>query len=189
MKKIGILGGTFDPPHIGHLIVGNEVLQALRLDEVRFMPNHIPPHKQKSNKVSDEDRLRLIELAVLDNPGFKVEDFEINRQGTSYTYETILELRKLEPETEFFFIIGGDMIEYLPKWHKIDDLIQLVQFVGVKRPSYDVSTEYPIMMVDIPELVLSSSIIRDKLLAGQTVKYLLPDCVIKYIEENGLYES
>ncbi|WP_409301805.1 nicotinate-nucleotide adenylyltransferase [Peribacillus sp. SCS-155] len=189
MKKIGILGGTFDPPHIGHLIVANEVFHALQLDEIRFMPNHTPPHKRKTNKVSDSDRLNMLKIAVKDHPGFFVEEIELHRDGASFTYDTMVELNSLEPESSFYFIIGADMIEYLPKWHKIDELLQLVQFVGVKRPTYNDVTEYPVRMVDIPEMVISSSMIRDKIWNRQTIKYLLPDSVIKYIEENHLYES
>jgi nicotinate-nucleotide adenylyltransferase len=189
MKKIGILGGTFDPPHIGHLVVGNEVLDALGLDEIRFMPNHMPPHKKKTTSVTDADRLAMLTFAIEGNDFFSIETIEIERKGTSYTYDTMRLLKEREPGCEFYFIIGADMIEYLPKWHKIDELMQLVKFVGVKRPTYSESTDYPVTMVDIPEMFISSSMIREKIKKGRTVKYLLPEKVITYIEENHLYES
>jgi nicotinate-nucleotide adenylyltransferase len=188
MKKIGILGGTFDPPHIGHLVVANEVLDALQLDEVRFMPNHVPPHKKKTMDISDGDRLAMLHYAIDGNEFFSVETIEMERKGTSFTYETIQLLRQREPDHEFYFIIGADMIEYLPKWHKIDELIELITFVGVKRPTYNERTEYPIMMVEIPEMLISSSKIREKIKGCKTTKYLLPEKVIRYIEENDLYE-
>ncbi|PLT34629.1 nicotinate-nucleotide adenylyltransferase [Bacillus sp. V5-8f] len=187
MKRIGIVGGTFDPPHIGHLIVANEVLDALELDEIRFMPNHVPPHKEKTLNVTDEDRVAMLSYALEGNDFFLIEKIEIERQGTSYTYETIQLLRQREPENDFHFIIGADMIEYLPRWHKIDELMKLVKFIGVKRPTYNEKTNYPIMMVDIPEMFISSSAIRDRIKKGKTVKYLLPEKVIQYIEENDLY--
>ncbi len=186
---MGILGGTFDPPHMGHLIVANEVAEALMLDEVRLMPNHIPPHKKLNVKVTAENRLEMVMLAVESNPRLKPEPFEIGQEGTSYTYETIKALREREPDVEFYFIIGADMIEYLPKWHKVDELAQLIQFVGVKRPEYNEETEYPVLLVDIPQIDLSSSLIREKLKSGKSIKYLVPEKVEKYIEENTLYES
>ncbi|CAK6476099.1 nicotinate-nucleotide adenylyltransferase [Peribacillus castrilensis] len=189
MKKIGILGGTFNPPHIGHLIIANEVLDALELDEIRFMPNHVPPHKEKSEEVTDMDRLAMLENAIAGNPSFYIEGIEIERKGTSYTYDTIKLLKELEPANEFYFIIGADMIEYLPNWHRIDELVHMVNFVGVKRPGYNENTVYPITMVKVPQMFISSSMIRRKLRTGKTVKYLIADPVVKYIKGNGLYES
>ncbi|CAH0347081.1 nicotinate-nucleotide adenylyltransferase [Bacillus sp. CECT 9360] len=189
MKKIGILGGTFDPPHIGHLVVANEVLDALQLDQIRFMPNHVPPHKEKTQDVTDEARVEMLSLSIEGNDSFSIEKIEIERKGTSYTYDTIEQIRQKEPDHEFYFIIGADMIEYLPHWHKIDELMKLVRFVGVKRPTYSEVTDYPITMVNIPEMLISSSLIREKIKKGKTVKYLLPEKVIRYIEENDLYES
>lgn len=189
MKRVGILGGTFDPPHIGHLIIANEVLDALNLDEIRFMPNHVPPHKQKTQQVSNLDRLSMLENAISGHPSFFVEDIEIEREGTSFTLDTVKLLKNREPEVEFYFIIGADMIAYLPNWHGVDELMTLISFIGVKRPGYEESTRYPITMVEMPELHLSSSMIRKRIKAGQTIKYLLPDNVREYIKENGLYES
>ncbi|EHL73519.1 MULTISPECIES: nicotinate-nucleotide adenylyltransferase [Bacillus] len=188
-KRVGILGGTFNPPHIGHLIIANEVLCALGLNEVRFMPNYEPPHKQKMDSVSVEDRLAMVSLAIADHPKFTIEEIELLRMGKSYTYDTMVLLKEREPDTEFYFIIGGDMIEYLPKWYRIEELCKLVQFVGVKRPNYSVDTPYPVLIVDVPEIQLSSSLIRKKIAKNETVKYLLPDSVIAYIKENRLYET
>lgn len=189
MKKIGILGGTFNPPHIGHLIIANEVLDALNLDEIRFMPNYVPPHKEQSGEVTADDRLAMLECALTDHPLFFLETIEIERKGTSYTYDTMKLLIEKEPDASFYFIIGADMIEYLPKWHQIDELIELVHFVGVNRPGYNVETDYPIIMVDVPQMYISSSTIRRKLRTGRTVRYLIPDPVVNYIKGNDLYES
>jgi len=187
MKKVGILGGTFDPPHYGHLLIANEVLSALKLDQIWFMPNHEPPHKKKPESVCDEDRLHMLELAIAGNEAFTIQPIELERKGPSYTVDTMKILKMEYPEHQFFFIIGADMIEYLPKWHDIDILLELVQFVGVKRPSYSHQTAYPVLYVDVPAIDVSSSMIRDRVKNDKSVRYLLPDPVIDYIEEQHLY--
>ncbi|WP_203361680.1 nicotinate-nucleotide adenylyltransferase [Bacillus sp. REN10] len=187
-KKVGLLGGTFNPPHVGHLIIANEVLEALELDEVRFMPNKTPPHKQMDERVSEEDRIGMLSVAIDNHPKFQLELIEMERNGKSYTYDTIKLLKEREPKTDFYFIIGGDMIEYLPKWYQIDKLCQLVTFVGVRRPGYSVETSYPVRLIDTPEIHLSSSLLREKAATNGTLRYLLPDQVIAYIKENQLYE-
>ncbi|NHC39410.1 nicotinate-nucleotide adenylyltransferase [Bacillus sp. MM2020_1] len=187
MLKVGILGGTFDPPHNGHLLIANEVLSTLQLDEIWFLPNQEPPHKKKSESISNEDRLQMLELAIGGNDAFRVETMELHRQGPSYTVDTMKMMNNQYPDHQFFFIIGADMIEYLPKWHKIDELIKLVQFVGVERPSYSSQTDYPVLYVNVPALDVSSSMIRDRVKNGKTVRYLLPDSVIQFIEEKHLY--
>ncbi|MFK9091384.1 nicotinate-nucleotide adenylyltransferase [Bacillus salipaludis] len=187
MKKVGILGGTFDPPHYGHLLIANEVHSALQLDEIWFMPNNEPPHKKKPESVKDKDRLKMLTLAIAGNPAFAIQPIELERVGPSYTVDTMRMLNSEYSDHQFFFIIGADMIEYLPKWHKIDELVNLVQFVGVDRPTYNRQTDYPVLYVDVPAMDVSSSMIRDRMKSGKTVQYLLPDQVIEYIEEKHLY--
>jgi nicotinate-nucleotide adenylyltransferase len=188
-KKIGILGGTFDPPHLGHLIIANEVLDQLGLDELKFMPNQEPPHKTRNSKTKPADRLKMLELAIRDHPQFSLETIELERPGRSYTYDTMMELKRKRPGDEYYFIIGADMVEYLPHWHRIDDLIKLVQFVGASRPHFTLESAYPILYVDVPQVDISSTLIRERIKSGKSVKYLLPDKVIHYIEENRLYGS
>jgi len=187
MKKVGILGGTFDPPHMGHLLIANEVLSSLQLDEIWFMPNQEPPHKKKTESVTNKERIQMLGLAIEGNSSFKIETIELERTGPSYTVETMGILAAQNADNQFYFIIGADMIEYLPKWHKIDELVRLVQFVGVERPKFSHVTEYPVLYVDVPSMEVSSSLIRERLQIGKTVRYLLPDSVIRYIEENHLY--
>ncbi|MEH7245532.1 nicotinate-nucleotide adenylyltransferase [Neobacillus niacini] len=187
MTKVGILGGTFDPPHYGHLLIANEVLSELNLDEIWFMPNQEPPHKKKSESVENNDRLQMLELSIEGNPAFKIEKIELERTGPSFTVDTMKILNERFSDHQFFFIIGADMIEYLPKWHKIDELIELVQFVGVERPEYSSKTDYPIVYVDIPAFEVSSSMIRNRVQHGKTVRYLLPERVIEFIREKQLY--
>jgi nicotinate-nucleotide adenylyltransferase len=187
MKRVGIFGGTFDPPHFGHLLMANEVLTSLHLSEIWFMPNHIPPHKQKEQITDSFDRLKMLELAIDDHPQFKIQTIELERGGPSYTYETILQLKHLYKNYEFYFIIGADMVEYLPNWYKVDELVQIVTFVGVKRPGFSMQTPYPVIEVEVPEFGVSSSLIRKRIKEGKSIKYLVPERVKSYIEERMLY--
>ncbi|WP_371068717.1 nicotinate-nucleotide adenylyltransferase [Sediminibacillus sp. JSM 1682029] len=186
MKRIGLLGGTFDPPHLGHLLIAEEVYHALQLDEVWFIPSNLPPHKQHSG-TNASVRLEMVESAIEDNPHFRVEPIELEREGKSYTIDTIRLLREREPDTDFYFIIGADMVEYLPKWHQIQELADMVHFVGVKRSDYRLDTVYPVMEVEIPGIDVSSTLIRDRTSSNHSVKYLVPDKVINKIKEHRLY--
>lgn len=188
MKKIGILGGTFNPPHIGHLMMANEVLHALELEEVRFMPNNVPPHKETSG-ATNEQRLEMARLAIEGHPHFKLEPFEIVEGGVSYTYETMKKMKAREQDAEFYFIIGGDSVQNLHTWYHIDDLVQLVKLVGVQRPGSNAETTYPVQMVAAPEIDLSSTVLRERFKNGYTVQYLVPPSVEAYIREEGLYGS
>lgn len=188
MKRIGILGGTFDPPHIGHLIIAEGVRTALHLEEIWFIPTYEPPHKQEAI-IDATSRIDMLKLALAENESFQLNTIEIERSGKSYTIDTMKTLKDSYPETDFYFIIGADMVEYLPKWYKIDELINLVKFVGVKRSGYKFQTIYPIIEVDIPMVDVSSSVIRERLLENNTVRYLVPDSVHTYIKEHGLYEQ
>lgn len=187
MKKVGIFGGTFNPPHIGHLIMANEVYVALGLDEVRFMPNATAPHKEVKQEATNAQRLQLVELAIANSPQITVERFEMERGGVSYTYDTMQALVAREPDTQFSFIIGGDMIDSLHTWYRIDELVRLVQFVGVKRPGSKAQTTYPVHMVEAPEINLSSTFIRERLQKSGTLQFLLEPAVEAYIRKEGLY--
>lgn len=187
LKKVGIFGGTFNPPHIGHCIVANEVLHALQLDEVRFMPNAIAPHKVVEHAASDKQRLQMVQLAAQQVPNLTVETIELEQGGISYSFETMKALVAREPDTKFYFIIGGDSIEYLHTWYEIDQLIQLVTFVGVNRPGANAISKYPVTMVDIPQIDLSSSLIRDRLKQNESVAYLLPEKVEQFIRKERIY--
>lgn len=189
MRKVGIIGGTFDPPHNGHLLIANEVYDALKLDEVWFLPNQIPPHKRGRNITSVEKRLHMLRVATQHEAHFSICLAELEREGPSYTYDTMLQLTKEYQDVQLYFIIGGDMVEYLPKWYKIDELMKLVTFVGVARPGYTLATPYPIVKVEIPEFAVSSSLLRERYGKKKTCKYLLPEEVRDYIERTGLYES
>ncbi|KRM96613.1 nicotinate-nucleotide adenylyltransferase (Deamido-NAD(+) pyrophosphorylase) [Liquorilactobacillus aquaticus DSM 21051] len=187
-KRIGILGGTFNPPHLGHLIIAEQVADQLGLERVLFMPDSKPPHVDHKESISPFEREQMVELSIAGNDLFQMEKCELERGGISYTYDSIKLLQKCHPEYELYFIIGGDMVAYLPKWHKIEQLIKMVHFVGVIREGYPQKSQYPIMWVDIPLINISSTLIRQKLSQHCSIKYLVPDAVEKYIYERGLYD-
>ena len=189
MEKIGIIGGTFDPPHIGHLIIANEVLQQLKLDKVYFMPNYEPPHKKRENGATAKERLEMLEIITEDHSQFFIEPIELDRTGRSYSYDTMKILTENNRQAEYYFIIGGEMVEYLPKWYRIDELVKMIQFVGVNRPNYSLDSQYPFIEVNVPLMDISSTMVRERIQAGDTVKYYLPDRLIQYIKERGLYSG
>ncbi|HLR03821.1 MAG TPA: nicotinate-nucleotide adenylyltransferase [Virgibacillus sp.] len=187
MKNIGILGGTFDPPHIGHLIIAEAVRERISLEKVWFMPSYEPPHKQNAYS-SVGHRLNMLELSLRDNPYFSINEIETKRHEKSYTVDTMEELTKQEPDSRFHFIIGADMVEYLPHWKNIDRIIELVTFIGVKRAGYHIHTHYPVKEVEVPMVNISSTMLRNRIHQQKSVKYLIPDKVQEYIKEHHLYE-
>lgn len=188
-RHVGILGGTFNPIHLGHLVIAEQVFSQLHLNKVLFLPDKIPPHRgvKKTQPISSEDRIEMIKLAIEENMHFDLDLTDVNRGGISYTYETIKILKACNPDTEFYFIIGGDMVENLPKWSHIDELMQMVHFVGVCRKGFEKTSNYPIIWVNTPELEISSSMIREAVKSGKSIKYLVPKSVEDYIKDRGLY--
>lgn len=188
-RRVGIIGGTFNPPHMGHLIMAQQVGDQLGLDEVRFMPDAQPPHVDEKKTIPAQDRANMVQQAIADNPLFKLETAELKRGGKSYTYDTMKALKAQHPETQYYFIIGGDMVDYLHTWSHIDELVKLVTFVGIKRTGYPTTSQYPVIWVDAPLIDISSTQIRHKVSQGHTVRYLVPDTVAAYIKEHQLYEN
>ena len=186
-KQIGILGGNFNPVHNAHLVVADQVRQQLGLDQVLLMPEYEPPHVDKKETIDEQHRLKMLELAIEGIEGLGIETIELERKGISYTYDTMKLLTEQHPDTDYYFIIGADMVDYLPKWYRIDELVELVQFVGVQRPRYKAGTSYPVIWVDVPLMDISSSMVRDFLAQGRTPNFLLPQPVLDYIEKEGLY--
>ena len=129
----------------------------------------------------------MLELAIEGIEGLGIETIELERKGISYTYDTKKRLTEQHPDTDYYFIIGADMVDYLPKWYRIDELVELVQFVGVQRPRYKAGTSYPVIWVDVPLMDISSSMVRDFLAQGRTPNFLLPQPVLDYIEKEELY--
>ncbi len=188
-KKIGLLGGTFNPPHLGHLVMADQVLDQLDLDEVLLMPDNLPPHVDTKETIAAKQRLEMVKLSVEGNPKLGIEDIELKRGGVSYSYDTVKYLKQLHPENDYYFIIGGDMVEYLPKWYRIDELVKMIQFVAVSREGFKRTSKYPLLWVDVPTIGVSSSLIRQKVAQGCSIKYLVTDGVAQYIDKEGLYRE
>jgi len=188
-KQIGIYGGTFNPVHNAHLLAADQVGKTLLLNKVLFMPDMIPPHVDHKEAIDAEDRVNMLQLAIEDNPLFGIEMAEIERGGISYTYDTMKYLKEKHPDTDYYFIIGGDMVDYLPKWHEIDKLVKLVNFVGVRRPGAQNDSQYPVIWVDVPGVDFSSTDIRDRIKQGRSIRYMVPDKVAEYIKEHQLYHE
>lgn len=188
-KKIGILGGTFNPPHLGHLIIADQVRDQLGLEKILFLPSAIPPHAEGKTTIDAKHRIKMVEKAIELEPEFELDFTEINRGGKSFTFDTIKALTEQNPDIEYYFIIGADMVEDLPSWHRIEELVHLVQIVAVNRPDYSVETAFPLIFIDVPNIEISSSTIRQKIADQCSVKFLLPDKVLEYIESEGLYHD
>lgn len=189
-EKVGILGGTFNPPHLGHLLIADQVRDQLDLDKILFLPTAEPPHSSVSKQtIASDIRVDMLDLAIMDQPDFDMELYEVEKGGKNYTADTMEVLVDLYPAVDFYFIIGGDMIADLPTWHNIDKLVDLVQFVGVNRPGYEAEPEYPIIMVDVPMTNINSTMIRQKIKNDCSIQYMVPKEVQKYIERKGLYQD
>lgn len=186
-KRVGIYGGTFNPPHLQHLLNAEQVCDELSLDEIWFLPDNIPPHIDEKKAISPFHRIEMVRLAIEGNPKFQLDLTDINRGGVSYTYDTVKIIKEANPDIDFYFIIGGDMVEYLPKWYKIDELVNMIKFVGVARPGYEKKSNYPIIWVSTTLSEINSTDIRNRVKSHKTVRYLIPEKVEKYIKKEGLY--
>lgn len=188
--RIGILGGNFNPVHNVHLFIADQVQQRLGLDEVQLMPENEPPHVDTKETIAPHHRFNMLSLALADYPNLTINVSEIERGGKSFTFDTMTQLTSQHPENDYFFIIGGDMVDYLEKWYKIDELMNLVTFVAVRRDqSSELKTRYPIQIVDLPILSTSSSYIRDCIATGIAPNFLLPAEVLAYINQHGIYQK
>lgn len=187
-QKIGILGGTFNPIHNGHLIIANQAYNQLKLDRVLFLPDYIPPHVDKKEAISANKRVEMIKKSIEGYKQFDLELLEIERKGKSYTYDTMKKLIENNPNVEYYFIIGGDMVDYLPKWYRINDLLNMINFVGVKRLGSSGKSNENILWIDCPLIQISSSLIRDYIKKNKSIEFLVPKKVNKFIKEHHLYE-
>lgn len=190
-RKIGILGGTFDPPHLAHLMIAQESMDACNLNEVWFIPTSIPPHKKNEDMASAEERVEMTRLAINNRDPFKLCTIELDREGPSYTLDTINILKRKYPNDEFYFIIGSDMAVSLHTWNGIEELKKSVTFIVTTRPNYTVGSpfEEEFIKVNVPEMELSSSDIRQRVSQKESIRYLMPEAVRMYVEEHRLYGS
>ena len=199
-NRIGIFGGTFDPPHLGHLILASEAQTQLELDRLLWILTPEPPHKQDQDITPIEDRLAMVRLAIADNPDFELSRIELDRPGPHYTLDTIKIVSEQNPGADIVPIIGGDSLRDLPKWHQPQELVYACHWIGVmRRPSDDetnleaLERELPgisskVHYVDAPLLEIASREIRNRIASGRSVRYYLPTPVYEYIEQNHLYQ-
>ena len=190
------MGGTFDPIHHGHLVAASEVQSWFDLDEVVFVPTGQPWQKADREVSPAEDRYLMTVIATAANPRFEVSRVDIDRQGPTYTIDTLHDLAALHPDADLYFITGADAMTALLTWRDHDELFDLAQFVGVTRPGHDMDEstlqglpEDRITIVEIPALAISSTDCRDRVGRGEPVWYLVPDGVVQYIGKHGLYRA
>lgn len=195
MRKVGLLGGTFDPIHYGHLIAAQAAKEAAKLEEVWFIPTSTPPHKPQPGAQASQ-RSMMVMGAIKDNPDFHLEAIELNREGTSYTIDTVSAIQDQHPEVMFYWIVGSDMVKDLPNWRKIEELAERISFIGLERPDQPSDdSELPsfirrkLMKVSMPLIGISSTDIRRRRKEGSSIRYMLPDAVLDIIQRDGLYES
>ncbi len=191
-RRIGVFGGTFDPPHIGHLVAAINARQALDLDVVLLVVANVPWQKVGHRTVTAaEDRLAMMRAAVGDRDDLEVSDIEVRRGGDSYTADTLGELLDREPDAELFVILGRDAAAGLASWERHDEVVSQAQLVVVDRPGPPVELDrrYRWLRVDIPELEISSTELRDRVAAGLSIDYLTPSAVVDLIAARGLYRN
>lgn len=203
VKRVGIMGGSFDPVHLGHLVIAQDAAEHLGLSKVVFIPAAIPPHKQHVQQVDAGHRLNMLNLALEDNAMFCVSDAEIQRGGLSYTVDTIKALRDIHRDADLFLIVGSDTLVELHTWHRIDEVLQLCSVATVLRPGID-SIDIIEQRIQLPErckmelmdhviethrIGISSTEIRQRIAAGRSICYLVPPEVEAYIYEHGLYRE
>jgi len=197
LRRMGIMGGTFDPIHYGHLRIAELAREAFMLDQVVFVPNGRPAHKDNDAVSAPHARLAMTERAVASNPHFACSRMETDREGPSYAIDTVRGFRQSYPALEtLYFIIGADTIPEIPTWHKAAQLVQECQFIAVTRPGFDAGVlhkaeesalpEY-ISFLAVPGLRISGTDLRDRVRAGRSIKYLVPEAVEEYLLRHALY--
>lgn len=192
--RLGVMGGTFDPVHNGHLVAASEVAALFDLDEVVFVPSGRPWQKADRLVSSAEDRYLMTFLATAENPRFTVSRVDVDRGGETYTIDTLRDLKRQRPGAELFFITGADALAAILGWRAAHELFSLAHFVGVNRPGYHLAIDASlpseaVSLLEVPALAISSSDIRTRVARGAPIWYLTPDGVVRYIAKRGLYGS
>ena len=195
--RLGVMGGTFDPIHHGHLVAASEVQARFALDEVVFVPTGEPWQKAGKRVSQPEDRYLMTTIATASNPRFSVSRVDIERPGPTYTVDTLKDIRAVRgPELELFFITGADALSQILTWKGVDELFDLAHFVGVSRPGVDLGAadithlpEESVTLLEVPALTISSTACRQRVAEGLPIWYLVPDGIVQYIAKRGLYRS
>ncbi len=194
--KLGILGGTFDPIHYGHLFVAEEAHVLFGLEQVWFIPNGMPPHRPLHTVTHSRHRYSMALIALHNNPDFVCSPMEIQRSGLSYTVETLLRLKVERPGDEFYYIVGVDAVADLLSWHRHEEIVRMANLIAVTRPGYPLATlqkKLPaaylqrILPLNTSSPAISSTFIRERVRKNLPIRYLLPDGVVNYIYQNRLY--
>ncbi len=198
-RAVGILGGTFDPPHIGHLILGEYAVEALDLDCLLYVPAADPPHKRDRRKTSVEHRLAMLRLALSDNRHFCLSRIDLDRPGPHYSLDMVRIAQAQYPDAKLYFVMGGDSLRDLPTWNRPAELLTLCWFAVMERPGEDVDPHMHdaalpglaqrVIILKTPVLEISSSEIISRLREGRSVRYLVPDSVLAYIARHELYHD
>jgi nicotinate-nucleotide adenylyltransferase len=192
-QRIGVMGGTFDPIHHGHLVAASEVASLFHLDEVVFVPTGQPWQKEDRKVSAAEDRYLMTVIATASNPQFSVSRSDIDRAGRTYTIDTLRDLRAEHPAAELFFITGADALSQIFSWRDAEELFSLAHFIGVTRPGHTLSDpgfpEGGASLVEVPALAISSTGCRHRVAKGDPVWYLVPDGVVRYIDKRALYRD
>ncbi len=190
-RRIGVMGGTFDPIHHGHLVAASEVQAEFGLEQVIFVPTGQPYQKGDKEVSPAEDRYLMTVIATVSNPRFSVSRADIDRGGPTYTLDTLTDLKQHYPDAELHFITGADALEQILSWHRADKLFELAHFIGVTRPGYSLDGAHlpkgSVSLVEIPAMAISSTGCRERVAAGLPVWYLVPDGIVRYIDKRGLY--
>lgn len=192
--RVGLFGGSFNPPHLAHLALAEAARDQVELDRVVWMPAAVPPHKQHRHLPAAAHRLAMTRLAVEDNRAFVVSDLEAAREGVSYTIDTVRALQERYPETDFRLLLGGDSLAQFASWAQPEEIVRRVPLIVYPRPGADFAAVPAFVMarttvLDRPLLDPSSTAIRRLLRAGRSVRYLVPDAVLAYAAEHGLYDG
>ncbi len=193
-RRLGIMGGTFDPIHHGHLVAASEVTHLFGLDEVVFVPTGQPWMKEGRKTSAPEDRYLMTVIATASNPQFSVSRVDVERPGQTFTIDTLREMRELHgPDVDLFFITGADALAQMLSWRDADELFTLAHFIGCTRPGHNLADPgLPgggVSLVEVPALAISSTECRERVRAGEPVWYLVPDGIVQYINKRGLYRD
>ncbi|HEY2042677.1 MAG TPA: nicotinate-nucleotide adenylyltransferase [Jatrophihabitans sp.] len=192
-QRVGIMGGTFDPIHHGHLVAASEVADLFELDEVVFVPTGQPWQKAEREVSTAEHRYLMAVVATASNPRFWVSRVDIDRPGPTFTVDTVRDIAAIRPDAELFFITGADALQAILSWKDAEELFAMCHFVGVTRPGYYLSGDHlpseSVTLLDVPAMAISSSAVRERVRAERPVWYLVPDGVVQYIAKLGLYRA
>lgn len=192
-RRLGVMGGTFDPIHHGHLVAASEVVAQFHLDEVVFVPTGQPWQKTHRHVSPAEDRYLMTVIATAENPQFSVSRIDIDRGGPTYTVDTLRDLRALNPDTDLFFITGADALGQILTWRDSEELFSLAHFIGCTRPGHPLTDhglpEGGVSLVEVPALAISSTDCRARVAKGDPIWYMVPDGVVRYIDKRELYRG